>query len=185
MFGYFMERVRNGLIIVHVLAPVLWFQAALLMTGLYARYTAAQEGKALEETPFFSGQTAVERLGAVSRSGSEDAAYLFYLMDSANALLVAAGLASLVAFGLRALRVGAMTARAALMVTLSTGLFDLAENVLLTAALASYGEARATIGALAGFASGMKFTSFLAAALLATLGLCVGATVWLRRSLRT
>lgn len=180
MIAYFMERVRNWRVIAHVLAPVLWFQATLLITGLYARYTGAQGGRPLEETPFFNGDFAAERVGAIEQSGSDSVAYLFYLVDSVNALLFAAGMASLVAFGLRAARVRAARAWIPLALTLSVGAFDLAENVLLGAALATDLEVRRALGALAGLATGAKFVAFSLAAALAVLGLCAGALAWAR-----
>lgn len=179
-----MERVRNWRVVAHVLAPVLWFQTALLLTGLHGRYSTAQGGRPLEETPFFGGQVAADRLGEITRGDTSSTAYLFYMIDSLNAVLIAAGLASLVAFGLRALRAGTVTARVLLSVTLSVGLFDLAENILLTAALASSNEARVIIGASAGLMTGAKFISFVAAASLAVLGLGVGIAAWGFRSLR-
>jgi len=183
MLGYFLDRARNQLVLAHIIAPVLWFQATLLWTGLYERYTTSQAGRALEETPFFSGQIAVERLGAVALSGREHEAYLFYLADSISALLMAAAFAALVAFGLRALRAGATVARILLAVTLSVGVFDLAENALLAAALASGEGTREVIGGAAGYATGAKFISFAAAAPLAVLGLGIGIVAWaLRRA---
>lgn len=183
MFEYFLERVRGWRVFARVLAPIVWFQTTLLMTGVYARYTAAQAGRPLEEMPFFSGETAAERLGAISASGAAQTAFAFYAIDVVNAILLGAGFAALIGFGLRSLRVRSWFGFALLLGPLALVCADIAENAALAAALA-VSDHRVAIGGIAGYATGAKLIFFALAALLAVLGAIAGIGVWVRRSLR-
>lgn len=177
MFEYFLKRARGWRVLAHVIAPVIWFQTALLLTGIYARYNAAQGGPPLEETPFFHGDLAVERLASIVASDRVQTAFTFFALDAVNALLLGAGLAALIAFGLRALAWRGMLARAALTTPLALVCAEFCENGLLATALA-VGGYQETIGAAAGVATGIKAVLFLLAALLAVCGAIVGLGAW-------
>ncbi len=177
MLSYFLVRVRGWRVVAHVAAPIVWFLAAFLMTGLHARYNAAQMGRPLEETPFFDERTAIQRLDSVVASGELQTAFTFHALDAINALLLGAGFAALIAFGLRALRADGSLARGALAAPLILGVAELAENALLAMALAMP-ALQGTLGGMAGIGTGVKFLAFAVSALLALSGLIAGLGAW-------
>ena len=173
---YFLERTRGWLIVAHVAGAVIWFQAALYLTGLYSSHVTAQGGSSLEETPFYSGAVAADHLGAVREAGGVEQALLFFTADTVNALLVGAALAALIGFGLRSLNLQRHAVRYVVAVPLASGAADIIENLLLAIALL-YPSATAAVGALAGYATGAKFLLFLTAACLALAGVAIGLVV--------
>lgn len=168
------ERTRGWRVLALVAAPIAWFQGALLLSGVYAGYVAAQGGRALEETPFFDAETAGQRLDAVAQAGAQGLAYAFYGLDLVNALLLSAAFAGLIAFGLRRLALADRPARFLLLVPLGLLAAELCENLLLAVALGG----ATGLGGAAGIATGFKFVLFSASALLALGGLIGGAIAW-------
>lgn len=174
MLTYVIEKTRGWRVLALAAAPVVWFQVALLLSGVYAGYVAAQGGRALEEAPFFDAATARERLDAVTAAGARDLAYAFYGLDLVNALLLAAAFSGLIAFGLRRLGWAGGPARFLLLFPASLLVAEAAENLLLALSLGG----AAGLGAAAGVATGIKFMLFSASALLALGGLLAGAIAW-------
>lgn len=167
----------------HIVAPIVWFQTALLMSGVYPTYNASQGGQPMEETPFFSGEFAAVRLDAVMKSGHETTAFVFYGLDLVNAVFLAAGLAAIIGFGLRSLHRQGRSARLALAAPLALVGAEIIENGLLATALA-IPAAREPFGAAAGIAAGVKFVCFGVAALFALAAAIVGGYAWALRLLR-
>ena len=170
VLAYLIERTRGWRVLALVAAPVVWFQAALLLSGVYAGYVSAQGGPPLEETPFFDEATARERLGAIVDAGAQGLAYAFYGLDLVNAVLLAAAFAALIAFGLR--RLGRDRGPARLLLLAPAGLLvaEVGENLLMALAL----NGMAGLGAAAGIATGVKFVLFALSAVLALAGLAAG-----------
>ncbi len=173
MLSYFAEHARGWRVVLHVLAVFVWWQAALMLTGLYPRYAEAQGTPALEESPFFDAAAAGERLGSIRAASAEGVAYAVQSLDAVNALLIAAGLAALIGFGLRGLTMERTAARWLLLAPICLALAELLENALLAAMLASP-DLTPTLAAVAGVATGVKFGLFMFAAALAVAGLLVG-----------
>ncbi|WP_404400603.1 hypothetical protein [Pelagibacterium halotolerans] len=180
---YFLNRVRGWRMAAFLVAPVAWFQIVLLFSGLYQTYTLAQSGPPLEETPFFSAGIAVERLGAIADAGRTDTAYLFYVADFVSAILLAAALAALIAFGLRAAHAAGGKLRHVVLLPLGVIVAELAENALLAVALATYPDFPPLLGTAAGIATGLKFVLIVPSALLALGGLVVGGLLSAKRVL--
>ncbi|MFN3623375.1 MAG: hypothetical protein ACK4TP_04860 [Hyphomicrobium sp.] len=183
MFEYFLDRSQGWRVLAHVVAPIIWFQTTLLMTGIYTSYNHAQRGRPMEETPFFGGEVATERLGSIMASGHAQIAFAFYVLDLINAILLAAGLAAMIGFGLRALRRHGPLARMALVVPFVLVSSEFLENGLLATALA-FPASLMAVGAVAGIATGAKFLFFGLAALLGSIGAIVGVSAWAWRLLR-
>lgn len=173
MFEYFLHQARGWRVLAHIVAPIVWFQTALLMTGVYTAYNASQGVQPMEEMPFFSGEFAATRLDAVMASGHEQTAFVFYGLDLVNAVLIAAGLAAIIGFGLRSIHREGRLARLALLAPLALVCAEFIENGLLATALA-LPASREALGAAAGIAAGAKFLCFGAAALLALIAAIVG-----------
>lgn len=184
MITYFTERARGWRVLAHVAAPIIWFQAALFATGIYARYAAAQGGATLEETPFFSAALAAERLRGVVASEAVGLALVFQGLDLINAVLLAAGLAALIGFGLRAIGQAHSAARYIVLAPAGLAGAELVENLSLTAALALDPLAPGAVGAIAGLATGVKFIFFALCALLALAGLVLGVVVFVIAKLK-
>lgn len=182
MLSYFAERARGWRVVLPVLASFVWWQAALMLTGLYPRYAEAQGTPALEESPFFDAAAAAERLGAIHAANAEGVAYAVYGLDVVNALLIAAGLAALIGFGLRGLALERTGARWLLLAPLSLAVADLLENALLAVMLAAP-DLTSILAGVAGVATGVKFGLFMFAAPLAAAGLLVGLGALARRRL--
>lgn len=176
---YFLQHSREWRVVAHVVAPIIWFQTTLLITGIWTDYGRAQGGRPLESTPFFSGDVAAERLGSIVAAGQVKAALLFYGLDLVNAILIGAGLAALIGFGLRALRWQSPLARMALSAPLALVFTEFLENGLLASALVFPALLEAG-GAAAGIATGAKFLCFGLSSLLGLAGAIAGVGAWAR-----
>jgi len=183
VYRYFLVDTHGWRLVAHVLAPIVWFQIALLMSGVYARYNAAQQGRPLEETPFFDEAVAVLRLDSVAASDGVQTAFLFYVLDAVNALLLCAGFAALIGFGLRALRTQGPLVWAALAAPLILCAAELTENAFLAMALAMPAS-QGTLGGIAGVGTGIKFLAFALSALFALTALIAGLGAWTWRRMR-
>lgn len=82
---FFLNRTRGWRVAALLVAPVVWFQIALLVTGLNETYTAAHSAP-FEEAPFFSAGTAFERLGGIVGAVRTGTAYLSYVADFVSAV---------------------------------------------------------------------------------------------------
>ncbi len=184
MVTYFTERTRGWRLLAHVAAPIIWFQAALFATGIYAQYAAAQGGVTLEETPFFSAALAAERLRSVVASEAVGLALIFQGLDIINAALLAAGLAALIGFGLRAIGQAHSALRFLVLAPAGLAAAEFVENLSLTGALALDPLSPGAFGALAGAATGVKFIFFAVSAVLALAALITGLAVFALAKLR-
>lgn len=180
VLAYFTERTRGWRVIAHVVAAALWFQAALLLSGVYPRYVAAQGGAALEETFLYGAAVAEARLGAVRDAGAVSLAFTFQALDAVNAVLFAAALAALISVGLRAMGPASGPARWLLAVPAAVLAADLLENAVLALALVEV----VSPGALAGYITSAKLTLGALAGALALAGLAAGLGAWFWRRMR-
>ncbi|MCF4097282.1 hypothetical protein [Maritalea mediterranea] len=166
----FIYRIRGWRRWLIIIAPIVWFQLALLSTGLYPDYIDAQGGVALEENPFFTPDTAQLHFDEIAQSGQRPLAYLFYVVDMVAAALLAMAFAALIGFGLNAAGPGLPPhATLLLLPPVFLLLADFAENLIFTLCVATAPAPATLLLAAAGVVTGLKFLGF---ALSALVGIC-------------
>jgi hypothetical protein len=161
----------------------LWFQLVLFLPGLYASHFAAQGGAGLEETPFYSPQTAAAQLAAMRDVEGVGPALLYFFADTINAVLLCSALAALIGLGVRSLNLQRSPFRYLVVIPFAMGAADISENIQMGVAVV-FSAMIPLVASVAGYVTGAKFLLFVPAALLALAGAAAGGGVTVLRRIR-
>ncbi len=175
----FFQRLSGRQVLLLAALSIVWFQGALLMTGLYPDHVRAQGGPPIEETPFIPAADAASRLMALNDSGHHWSSVALLGVDFVNVLLLFLALGAAGAYVARAARFPPALQVAASVLPLVFALADLGENTLILAAIIPPYDMLAKVADVIGYATGAKLIFFSMSALLVVSGL----VVWAVRSL--
>lgn len=175
-FHKFMGWKTLALLVV-TMAYSIWFTGP----GPYGQYAALFPGKPLEELGFYSGQYAVSTLSALDEDGRATALTAL-IFDVPYMILLALSCEALIAFGLRRLPLKGPVWPMLFVLPIAFLLSDFAEDSALALTLVTESE---IIGSIAGFMTGMKFFTVMAAMLTGFVLSVSGLIYWGVKSLKS
>lgn len=161
-----------ALIIVFILYT-LWFTGP----GYFGDMTRIDGHISLQESGFYSGAEAVERLSRLDQAGRRTK-YLALIFDVPYMIMQALVFEALIAFGLRHIRPKNPKWNLLFMLPIAFLIADLAEDSFIALTLATGSE---LLGGIAGFMTALKFLTFIPAIIISLMMAIGGIIAWLTR----
>jgi hypothetical protein len=183
MLSFFLDRLRGWPAFALVVVSVIYGATVTQVLPYWNRMEQAIGGTELQGRNWYSGAEAATALEAIHSKARSDA-FLFYALDTPNAVLYASAMAAMIAFGLRQIAVPRPAAAILVALPLIAGAADIVENACLSLALLNAPTFSLTLGAVAGVLTATKFLAGTPAQILALTGVVLGTTmlVWRRYS---
>jgi len=178
MISFVLNRVRGLGALLLVVASIAYGWFAIVYLPYWGRLEAAQGGMEIQTRIFYGAQEVQEAFAAINPSD----AFTFYVLDVPNAILVGLGIAAMIAFGIRQLKLERTIVRGLVALPLVAGASDLIENACLAIALATDPANPGFWGDAAGALTTAKFAAGIPAQIFAVVAVVAGfgAMVWRR-----
>lgn len=174
LLGFF-QRLSGRQVLLLAALAILWFQGALVFSGLYPSHARAQGGPAIEETPFMPADEAAQRLSAINDSGHQWSTMALLGADAFNVIFLFLALGAAGVWAARAAKFPPFVVQAAAVLPLLFALGDMAENALILSAILPPYDVLPKVASVIGYATGLKHVFFGASALLLVAGLFVAS----------
>jgi hypothetical protein len=176
MISFVLNRVRGLGALLLVIASIAYGYFAIVYLPYWSRLRDAQGGMEIQ-TRIFYGATEVAEASALINPSD---AFTFYALDTPNAILVGLGIAAMIAFGVRQLKLERSIVRGLVALPLVAGASDLLENACLAIALATSPTDPGFWGEAAGALTTAKFAAGIPAQIFAVIAVVLGfgALVW-------
>ncbi|GAM96751.1 hypothetical protein U91I_00371 [alpha proteobacterium U9-1i] len=180
MISFVLNRVRGltGFLVVAASIAYGWYAIAYL--PYWQRLVDAQGGMEIQTRIFYGAPEVAEAFALINPSD----AFTFYALDVPNAILVGLGIAAMIAFGIRQLKLERSIARGLIALPLVASVSDLVETACLALALATNPGNPGFLGDAAGAFTTAKFAAGIPAQIAAVIGVVVGFSALAWRTLR-
>lgn len=176
MISFVLNRVRGLPALLLVVASIAYGWFALAYLPYWGRLRDAQGGAEIQTRIFYGASEVAEAFARIDPSD----AFTFYALDTPNAILVGLGIAAMIAFGVRQLKLERSIARGLVALPLVAGVSDLLENACLAIALATDPANPGFLGDAAGALTTAKFAAGIPAQIFGLIGVVLGfgALAW-------
>lgn len=169
----FFQRLSGRQVLLLAALAIVWFQGALVLSGLYPSHVRAQGGPAIEETPFMDAAEASARLTSINDNSHQWSTMALLGADALNVVFLFLALGAAGVWAARAANFPPFVQQAASVLPLLFALGDMAENVLILSAILPPYDVLPKAAGVIGYATGLKHVFFGASALLLVAGLFV------------
>lgn len=178
MISFVLNRVRGLTAFLVIAASIAYGWFAIAYLPYWQRLVDAQGGMEIQTRIFYGAAEVAEAFALINPSD----AFTFYALDVPNAILVGLGIAAMIAFGIRQLKLERSIVRGLVALPLVAGVSDLVETACLALALATDPANPGFLGDAAGAFTTAKFAAGIPAQIFGVLGVVIGfgALVWRR-----
>lgn len=180
MISFVLNRVRGLGAFLLVMASIAYGWFAIVYLPYWGRLEAAQGGMEIQTRIFYGAPEVAAAFAAINPSD----AFTFYALDVPNAILVGLGMATMIAFGIRQLKLERSIVRGLVALPLVAGASDLIENACLAIALATTPNDPGFWGDAAGALTTAKFAAGIPAQFIAVIAVVLGFGALAWRKLR-